>query len=157
MAVARQVTAARKHLMCQKPLAESFEDAREIVRLAQAAGVTLAVNQNSRWSPGIRASRFLIEDGWIGETLMGHMDVAFCADWGIGVAPPYDQNLEALRATDNTTILAWIKRMPKLLMLQATIHHLEAMRSIYGMPASVYTLTRRARDSTRSARRSRCW
>jgi predicted dehydrogenase len=88
LAIARQVADARKHLQCQKPLAETFDDAKEIVRLAELAGVTLAVNQNSRWSPGIRSSRFLIEEGWIGQPLIGQIDVSFSADWGIGTLPP---------------------------------------------------------------------
>jgi predicted dehydrogenase len=33
--------------------------------------------------------------------------------------------------------------MPRLLLLQATIHHVEAMRSIFGMPRWVYAVTRR--------------
>jgi predicted dehydrogenase len=142
LTITRQVTAAGKHLMCQKPLAETFEDATEIVRLAEQAGVTLAVNQNSRWSPGVRSSRFLVGEGWIGQPLIGQMDVSFCADWGIGILPPYQHNPEAL-SSDPTAILSWIKYMPKLLMLQATIHHVEAMRSIFGTPSQVYAVTGR--------------
>jgi predicted dehydrogenase len=143
LAIVRRVTSAGKHILCQKPLAESFEDAKQIVRLAHEARVKLAVNQNSRWAPAIRSSRFLIEDGWIGQPLMGHIDLAHFTDWGIGIAPPEEREVDAEATDDSTALLEWAKRMPRLLILQATIHHIESVRSIFGMPNSVYAVHRR--------------
>jgi len=66
-AIARQAIAAGKHLLCQKPLSDTFSEAVSIVQQAHAAGVKLAVNQQMRWDPGIRATAALIRKGWIGE------------------------------------------------------------------------------------------
>jgi predicted dehydrogenase len=59
--IVRQCAAAGKHMLCQKPLADSLPHAAEIVRLAKEAGVKLAVNQQLRWGQGIRAARTLIK------------------------------------------------------------------------------------------------
>ena len=55
-----------KHLLCQKPLAASVDDGREIVAAAKANGVQLAVNMNGRWDPALRAAKSLIEDEFMG-------------------------------------------------------------------------------------------
>ena len=55
-----------KHLLCQKPLAASVEDGREIVAAAKANGVQLAVNMNGRWDPALRSAKSLIEDEFLG-------------------------------------------------------------------------------------------
>ena len=68
--VVRTVAAAGKHLLCQKPLADKLAEAAEIVRLAQEAGVKLAVNQQLRWGQGLRAARTLIRNGWVGQSPM---------------------------------------------------------------------------------------
>ena len=55
-----------KHLLCQKPLAASVDDGREIVAAAKANRVQLAVNMNGRWDPALRAAKSLIEDEFMG-------------------------------------------------------------------------------------------
>ena len=55
-----------KHLLCQKPLAASVEDGREIVAAAKANGIQLAVNMNGRWDPALRSAKSLIEDEFLG-------------------------------------------------------------------------------------------
>lgn len=64
--VVRDVGAAGKHILIQKPLANTLAEAREIVRLAREAGVLLAVNQNARRAPPYRATWSLIRQGFLG-------------------------------------------------------------------------------------------
>ncbi|MFM7335482.1 MAG: Gfo/Idh/MocA family protein [Tabrizicola sp.] len=61
--------AAGKHVLCEKPLAMSAEDAAEMVRAARAAGVTLATNHHLRCSGSHRTIRDLIAQGRIGRVL----------------------------------------------------------------------------------------
>lgn len=61
--------AAGKHVLCEKPLAMTVEEAAEMVRAAQAAGVTFATNHHLRCSGSHRAVRALIEGGRIGRVL----------------------------------------------------------------------------------------
>lgn len=70
----RAAVRAGKHVLSQKPLAESLGDAREIVALAEKHNVTVAVNQNGRWAPSLRIATLLIERGAIGEvTAVTHL------------------------------------------------------------------------------------
>ena len=64
--IALAAAGRRKHLLCQKPLAASLDDGREIVAGAKAAGVQLAVNMNGRWDPALRSAKTLVADGFLG-------------------------------------------------------------------------------------------
>jgi D-apiose dehydrogenase len=48
---------AGKHIICQKPMAESFADCEEMVAVCHEAGVRLLIHDNWRWQAPIR--RFL--------------------------------------------------------------------------------------------------
>ena len=47
----KQVLAAGKHVMCEKPLAMTSEQGKELVELAKASGLKAAVNYNLRFYP----------------------------------------------------------------------------------------------------------
>ncbi len=57
------------HVLCEKPLAESAQQAREMVEAADAAGVTLSVNHTRRLFPAYAKIRELIASGQLGELL----------------------------------------------------------------------------------------
>jgi len=61
--------AAGKHVLCEKPLAMTVAEAAQMVRAADAAGVTFATNHHLRCSGSHRAVRGLIESGRIGKVL----------------------------------------------------------------------------------------
>ncbi|MDF1635681.1 Gfo/Idh/MocA family oxidoreductase [Mycoplana sp. MJR14] len=65
------IAAARagKHILCEKPLATSLEDARAMVRAAREAGVVLATNHHLRNAATHRAMRDAIAAGRIGKPL----------------------------------------------------------------------------------------
>jgi len=65
-AVILQALAADKHVLAQKPLALDLETARRMVDAADAAGLKLAVNQNGRWCPPLRAATLLVARGAVG-------------------------------------------------------------------------------------------
>lgn len=64
-----EAIAAGKNVLCEKPLAMTPEDAAEMVRAAEKAGVVFATNHHLRCSGSHRAIRKLIEDGRIGRAL----------------------------------------------------------------------------------------
>jgi D-apiose dehydrogenase len=77
-----------KHILTEKPLSETYEEASRLVALCANAGVTLAVNQNFRdhYAFGIAAE--LIAAGEIGSVLgISHRDLMFRQDrgWRIGL------------------------------------------------------------------------
>ena len=60
---------AGKHILCEKPLAVSLADAREMVEAAKAAGVIMATNHHLRGAGTHRAMRDAIAAGRIGRPL----------------------------------------------------------------------------------------
>jgi predicted dehydrogenase len=65
----RRAIDSGKHVLAQKPLAFDLEAARRLVDEAEERGVTVAVNQNGRWSPPWRIATLLIEQGAIGDVV----------------------------------------------------------------------------------------
>lgn len=60
---------AGKHVLCEKPLALSLADAREMVDACRAAGVVMATNHHLRNAGLHRRMRELVADGTIGRVL----------------------------------------------------------------------------------------
>jgi predicted dehydrogenase len=50
-AINKEILAAKKHIISEKPLAMNSAESRELVRLAKAAGVVHAINFNYRYMP----------------------------------------------------------------------------------------------------------
>ena len=61
--------AAGKHVICEKPLAMTLDDALGMVQAADAAGITFATNHHLRCSGSHRAVRDIIASGQIGQVL----------------------------------------------------------------------------------------
>ena len=110
--LARLAIAAGKHLLCQKPLSNSFAQAVETVRLARAAGVKLAVNQQMRWDPAIRAVHDLIGKGWLGQPTEATIQVSLISD------------LEG----------SWVAASPRFEVMLHSIHYLDSLRFLFGEP-----------------------
>jgi predicted dehydrogenase len=55
-----------KHVLMEKPIATSLEDAQIMVQRAEQAGVRFAVAENYRYMPTLRAASELIQQGAIG-------------------------------------------------------------------------------------------
>jgi predicted dehydrogenase len=62
--------AAGKHLLVEKPLARTPEEAAELVMAAERAGRTLQTGFNHRWYPSIQHARRLVDEGAIGQPIM---------------------------------------------------------------------------------------
>jgi len=116
LGVVEQVAAAGKHMLCQKPLSNTYREAARIVELARAAGVKLAVNQQMRWDAGIRVSRQLIDQGALGQPTDARIQV--------NVLTPWD-------------MWPWLAQTPQLEVMFHSIHYLDSLRHLFGDPARV--------------------
>jgi predicted dehydrogenase len=58
---------AGKHVLCEKPLANTLSEAREMLTAARNAGTVNMVCFNYRRAPAVQLARKLVEDGRLGE------------------------------------------------------------------------------------------
>ncbi|MCX5772113.1 MAG: Gfo/Idh/MocA family oxidoreductase, partial [Candidatus Hydrogenedentes bacterium] len=58
-----------KHIYCEKPTATTLEDAVDLYKRAEAAGVKNGVVQDKLWLPGIRKLKYLIDTSFLGRIL----------------------------------------------------------------------------------------
>jgi len=65
----RKAIAAGKAIYCEKPSADSLEDAFAIYQEAQAAGLKNGVVQDKLFLPGLLKLKYLIDSGYFGEIL----------------------------------------------------------------------------------------
>jgi predicted dehydrogenase len=65
----KRAIAAGTHVYCEKPTATNLEDAVELARLAQKAGVKNGVVQDKLWLPGLLKLKYLIDTDFFGEIL----------------------------------------------------------------------------------------
>ena len=65
---------AGKHVLCEKPLAENVDDAREMYAAAEARGVMLQDAMWTRFFPAVEHARFAIETGVIGDVSLVQSD-----------------------------------------------------------------------------------
>lgn len=78
-AYASAAVAAGKHVICEKPLATSVDDARALVAATRAAGVVGAVPFVYRYHPMVREARARIARGEVGTLLT--LDCSYLQDW----------------------------------------------------------------------------
>lgn len=77
--VVEALLAAGKHVLCEKPLAPSIEDAKAMVAAAQAAMTQSGVNFSFRRSPSINAIREQVRAGAIGD--VRHFNAHYWCDY----------------------------------------------------------------------------
>ncbi len=77
--VAKAAVAAGKPCSCEKPLAGTLSDAREMAQAAKAAGVKTFVWFNYRRCPAVALAHRLVRDGKLGE--IRHVRAAYLQDW----------------------------------------------------------------------------
>ena len=115
--------AAGKHVLCEKPLALSVADAREMIAACAAAGVVLGTNHHLREAASHRKIRELVRSGAIGKP-------RFAKVFHAGLLPPH---LQGWRLRDPGTGAGAI--------LDLTVHDADTLRFILGAePVEVVAL-----------------
>ncbi|HWM58040.1 MAG TPA: Gfo/Idh/MocA family oxidoreductase [Pseudonocardia sp.] len=90
---------AGKHVLCEKPLANSVDEARAMVAAAErarAAGVRSMVGFNYRRVPAVALARQLVADGRIGQ--IRHVRAQYLQDWIVDPEFPLVWRLQAEKA-----------------------------------------------------------
>jgi predicted dehydrogenase len=119
--------------ICQKPMASTWEEACEMARLAAEANVPLMIHENWRWQPWYREARRLIASGAIGKP------VSYCFRTrqrdGLGDAAYTRQ--------------PYFREMPRLLLYETVVHHIDTARFLFGPIDTVYARIRRHNPAIR--------
>jgi predicted dehydrogenase len=101
------------HVLVEKPLATSMEDALDLVTCAERAGRLLMVSQNYRFRAPARAARQAIADGALGEL--------------VAVRTTFARDTRTLWPPDN---FRYAMRHP--VVLDMAIHHADLLRMLTG-------------------------
>ncbi len=104
-----------KGILAQKPIARDYSGAKEIVRLCNEAGITLAVNQNMRYDQSIRACKFILDKGYLGTPVLATIDMRAIPHW-----------------------MPWQERQGFVSLRMMSIHHLDTFRYLFGDPDNIY-------------------
>jgi len=92
--VAKAAIAAGKHVCCEKPIAGTLADAREMVTSAKAAKVKTFVWFNYRRCPAVALAHRLVKQGKLGD--IRHVRALYLQDWATDAIPlvwRFDKNL----------------------------------------------------------------
>ena len=108
-----------KGILCQKPLTMDLEEAKEIVRLGEEHGIKIAVNSNMRYDQSMRALKYLIDSGELGQRVLFTIEMRAIPHW--------------------QTFLAQYDRVE---LYGMGIHHIDIFRYLNGDPARITALCR---------------
>jgi D-apiose dehydrogenase len=116
--------------ICQKPMAPTWAESREMAAVAERSGVPFMVHENWRWHPWYREAHRLIQSGAIGRP------ITYCFRArkrdGLGETPYTDQ--------------PYFRQMPRLLIYETLIHPIDTARLLFGDVSHVYADTRRLNE-----------
>lgn len=96
-AALRKAIAAGKTIYAEKPTAESLEEALELARLAEAAGVKTGVVHDKLYLPGLQKLKRLIDSGFFGRVLSVRGEFGywvFEGDWQPAQRPSWNYRTE---------------------------------------------------------------
>jgi predicted dehydrogenase len=98
---AKAVLEAEKHVICEKPLAISLQEAEDLVKIAKTTGLVNAVHFNLRYYPMVRQMKVMREKGELGEvySIMG----SYLQDW-LFLQTDYNWRLEPDKSGDSRAI-----------------------------------------------------
>lgn len=116
------------HVICQKPLAPTYEECVTLVETARRAGVRLMVHENWRWQPWYRETKRLLEAGTLGEPFLIYFRMRMGDGW----------MEDAYLARQ-----PFFREYPRLLMYETGVHFLDTFRFLLGEIESVYARLRR--------------
>jgi predicted dehydrogenase len=119
LAAARGIT-----IICQKPVAPTWEECVAVVDTARRAGVRLMIHENFRWQPWYREIRRLLDAGTLGDLFSINIRMRMGDGW-------QDDAYLARQP--------FFRTYPRLLIYETGVHFLDTFRYLGGEISSVYT------------------
>lgn len=124
----RRIAGRGVNLICQKPLAPSFVEARALVESVSKAGVRFAVHENWRFQPWYREIKRLLDGGAIGSL----HSIYFRSRMGDGWGDDAYLNRQP-----------YFRDYPRLLVYENGVHFIDTFRYLVGEVSEVYARMRK--------------
>ena len=115
------------HIICQKPLAPTYEECIQIVESVKEAGVRFMVHENFRWQPWYREIKRLIENDVLGEVFTAYFRMRTGDGWGENAYIPRQP---------------FFRNYPRLLVYETGVHFLDTFRYLFGEVDTIYARLR---------------
>lgn len=116
-------------VVCQKPMATSYEEARSMVEACRAAGVPLYINENWRWQTPIREFARVLRSAPVGEVFRAR--IRMVSGFKVFENQPFLRDLDQFILTDMGS------------------HLLDTARFLFGEPVRLYCQTFQAHRDIR--------
>ena len=116
------VARAGKHVLMEKPIALTLEQADALIEACEQNGVTLGVVLQNRFNPPMKELRALVDSGKLGRLLMGSATVRWFRPQEY-----YEDGWHGTKAMDGGALM------------NKSIHHIDALQWLMGDVASVFT------------------
>lgn len=110
-----------KHVITQKPMAPSLEQAERMMAATKAAGVKYYCHENYRWQPQFRRIKEILDSGVIGQPYRCKSN--FNTAFPLFETQPFLAELEQFALTDQGS------------------HQFDVLRFMFGEPESLYCIT----------------
>ncbi|MFW6189051.1 MAG: Gfo/Idh/MocA family protein [Planctomycetota bacterium] len=123
------VALAARHgvpVICQKPMAESLEEAEGMVRTCREAGVPFYVHENWRWQAPIRAFKRAVEESPMG--------------------PPFRAEVKYLSSAEVWRDQPFLEEVEQFILLDMGSHILDVTRFLFGEAEELYCHTHRVNE-----------
>ena len=105
-------------VICQKPLAPSYEAAKRMLEVTRKAGVRFYVHENYRWQPQFRRVKEILDSGVIGNAF--RCETAFITAFPLFETQPFLAELEEFALTDQGS------------------HQFDVLRYLFGEAETIY-------------------
>jgi len=132
----RLAAKAGAHVICQKPLAESLDNALDAARAARDAGVRLMVHENFRFRPWYRAAKAVLAEGRIGRPFYLRSDLRMPGS----VPTPRHPVPWSLQRQP------FFRKLARFVVLESMIHQIDVARFLLGEPSSIVAMMQRVSD-----------
>ncbi len=109
-------------VLIQKPIGETMEQAKEILRICRQKKLRAAVNFQLRFAPFVIAAKYLIDRGVIGDL--------YDMEARVTVQTPWDH-------------FEFLKNVPRLEIVYHSVHYIDCIRHFLGNPKGIYAKTLR--------------
>lgn len=121
LALTMLAVAQGKHVLVEKPMARTLQEADRMIEAARDARVALMVAENFRFMPAFRAARALVADGWLGALRQIHT-----AAWGYRAYTGWRSSLNAVGGGT---------------LIDGGIHYVDLLLQWGGRPVRVFALS----------------